>query len=320
MINPFASTVATDETGGRGFRHRAEALAAVLPPLLVEAQQVAATVAQGVHGRRRVGTGETFWQFRRYHPGDPVQRIDWRRSAKADGFFVRELEWEAAQSVWLWCDASASMHYRSAPDWPEKWYRSALLALALAVLLVRGQERVALLGDVRPPSTGRLALDALARRLLDQGEPGTGANLPPRVETPRRATVVLIGDFLSPLEPLKAVLDGLAARSVRGHMLQVLDPCEEDLPFAGRVRFQGLEGENDLLLPRVDGLQDAYRERLVQHRGALTAMAQSLGWQFSHHSTRQPAARALLSLYSGLATGPQTMPAASTQTDASGAG
>ena len=90
-------------------RHRAEQLAATLPPLLVAAERVAATVAQGVHGRRRVGQGETFWQYRHYDLGDQPQSIDWRQSAKSDTVFVREMEWEAAQSVWIWRDASASM-------------------------------------------------------------------------------------------------------------------------------------------------------------------------------------------------------------------
>src|SRR5256714_10721107 len=83
-------------------RDRAEQAAAVLPPLLVAAERVAVTVAQGVHGRRRVGQGETFWQFRQYQPGDAAARIDWRESAKSQRLYVRETEWEAAQSVWLW--------------------------------------------------------------------------------------------------------------------------------------------------------------------------------------------------------------------------
>ena len=95
-------------------RQRAEEAAAALPPLLVAAERVAATVAQGVHGRRRVGQGETFWQFRQYQPGDAASRIDWRESAKSQRLYVRETEWEAAQSVWLWRDGSASMDYTSA--------------------------------------------------------------------------------------------------------------------------------------------------------------------------------------------------------------
>src|SRR6185369_11263876 len=126
-------------------QHRAEELAARLPPLLVAAERVAATVAQGVHGRRRVGTGETFWQFRQYQPGDAVQRIDWRESAKSQRVYVRETEWEAAQSVWLWRDASPSMDYASRPDLPTKAARADLLVVALAALLVRGGERVTML-------------------------------------------------------------------------------------------------------------------------------------------------------------------------------
>ncbi len=94
-------------------RQRAEQLAATLPPLMVAAERVASTVAQGVHGRRRVGQGETFWQFRSYHFGDQPQSIDWRQSAKSDRVYVRQMEWEAAQSVWVWCDTSASMNWRS---------------------------------------------------------------------------------------------------------------------------------------------------------------------------------------------------------------
>ncbi|MEN8196305.1 MAG: DUF58 domain-containing protein, partial [Pseudomonadota bacterium] len=131
---------------GAAPRQEAERLGSALPPLLVEAERVAQTVAQGVHGRRRVGQGETFWQFRRYQPGDPTTAIDWRQTAKSQAVFVRETEWEAAQSVWLWRDSSPSMDYASGAELPPKQERAELLLLAAAALLVRGGERVALLG------------------------------------------------------------------------------------------------------------------------------------------------------------------------------
>src|SRR6185437_16438381 len=140
-------------------RHRAEAAAAALPPLLVAAERVAATVAQGVHGRRRVGLGETFWQFRQYQPGDPASRIDWRESAKTQRLFIREMEWEAAQSVFLWRDTSASMDYASDATLPTKRARADLLILALAALLLRGGERVTLLGSGLTPTHGRAVLE-----------------------------------------------------------------------------------------------------------------------------------------------------------------
>ena len=151
-------------------RHRAEELASALPPLLVAAERVAATVAQGVHGRRRVGLGETFWQFRRYQAGDSPQRIDWRQSAKADPVFVREMEWAAAQSVWLWRDASPSMRWRSRESWPEKLAHADLLTLALAVLLVRGGERVALLGSGQLPGQSAATLERMALLLQRDAE------------------------------------------------------------------------------------------------------------------------------------------------------
>ncbi len=151
-------------------RIRAEQVAATLPPLLVAAERVAATVAQGVHGRRRVGQGEAFWQFRQYQPGDAGTRIDWRESAKSQRLYVRETEWEAAQSVWLWRDPSASMDYSSAQyfsggDWPTKRYRAELILVALASLLVRGGERLTLLGSGVGPMTGRAALSRLVEMI-----------------------------------------------------------------------------------------------------------------------------------------------------------
>src|ERR1043165_1841886 len=117
-------------------RQSAKDRAARLLALVVAAERVAMTVAQGVHGRRRVGQGEAFWQFRQYQPGDAAARIDWRESGKSQRLYVRETEWEAAQSVWLWRDPSESMDYSSAGylpggDWPSKRDRAELILVAL---------------------------------------------------------------------------------------------------------------------------------------------------------------------------------------------
>ncbi len=281
--------------------HQAEDLAAGLPPLLVAAERVATTVSQGVHGRRRVGQGETFWQFRRYQPGDSANLIDWRQSAKSQPLYVRETEWEAAQSVWLWPDASPSMDYRSASDLPAKSERAALLVLALAWLLVRGGERVALLGSGRLPATGRAALARLASRL--GGEAAGGPSLPAFEFLPRYARVVLIGDFLSPLDDLEATLDRFAGQGVRGHLLQVLDPAEETLAFSGRVRFEGPEGEGEVLVPRVETMREDYRRAVAGHHRGLAAVARSTGWSFAVHRTDRPPETALLALFVVLSQG-----------------
>jgi len=277
-------------------QHRAEQAAAALPPLLVAANRVAATVAQGVHGRRRVGQGETFWQFRQYQPGDSVQRIDWRESAKSQRLYVRETEWEAAQSVWLWRDASPSMDYASSRGLPTKRERADLLTLALAALLLRGGERVTLLGSGVLPSHGRAVLNRMALQLGNDG-PG----LPGIEALPRYGQMVMIGDLLAGLEEIEAVVAAYTAMGLKGHLLQVLDPAEETLPFEGRVRFEGLEREAPLLISRVETLRADYADRLARHRAGLAAIARAAGWRFASHRTDRSPNTALLALYTALA-------------------
>jgi uncharacterized protein (DUF58 family) len=283
-------------------RERAERAAAGLPPLLVAAERVAATVAQGVHGRRRVGQGETFWQFRQYQPGDAAARIDWRESAKSQRLYVREAEWEAAQSVWLWRDASASMAYSSAEyipggDWPLKRDRAELLLLALASLLVRGGERLALLGSGLTPLSGRIALSRLAELL---GRTAPEASLPAFEPLPHAAQLVLFGDFLSPLDTVRAALARFAAAGIKGHILQIADPAEEDLPFEGRVRFEGIEEEGGVTIGRVESLRAEYGERFRRHRDGLAEIARALGWTCGFHRSDRPPHLALLALYGAL--------------------
>jgi uncharacterized protein (DUF58 family) len=257
-------------------RHRAEAAVGRLPPLLLAAERIAATVAQGIHGRRRVGQGETFWQFRRYQPGDPTPTIDWRQSGKSDHVYVRQMEWEAAQSL-------------------------ALLALALAVLLVRGGERVAILGSGHPPMTGATALDRLTHLLSRQTDPGKDGGALSYVPLPRFAHLVLVSDFLVSLDDLRTRLEKYASRGVSGHLLQVLDPAEETLPYSGRVRFEGTEGESSWLLSRTEGVRKDYLDRLELQRESLASLSHSLGWTISYHRSDHSPETALLALYASLA-------------------
>jgi uncharacterized protein (DUF58 family) len=290
---------------------RAEAVGARLPPLLVAAERVASTGAPGVHGRRRVGQGDSFWQFRRFVAGDPVARIDWRQSAKSgrpvpDGWFIRETEWEAAQTVCLWRDASASMRWHSRAVPVEKRERADLLLLALASLLLRGGERVMLMGNGARPVSGRGGLDRLAQDLaqgLSQGQGNTAtddAGMPPHLPLPRHASVVLFGDFLSPLPQIQAAVGRLAAVPVTGYLLQILDPAETLLPYAGRIRFRGLEREGDTLIPRVETVRDEYARRLKAQQDGLSAICTAAGFGFGIHRTDHSPEAALLSLYAAL--------------------
>jgi uncharacterized protein (DUF58 family) len=267
-----------------------------LPALLVAAERVATTVAQGVHGRRRVGQGDSFWQFRRFVPGDSVNRIDWRQSARSDRAFVRETEWEAAQTVCLWRDGAPSMRWHSRGQQADKIERAELLLLALASLLLRGGERVRLIGSDQRALTARAGLERLAETLSElTGDDG----VPPDTVLPRHARVVLIGDLLAPLEKIQEVVGRMAAVPVTGHLLQVLDPAEALLPYEGRVRFSWQDGM-ETLIPRVEGVRDAYAQRLAAQQEGLASICAAAGWGFATHRTDHPPEAALLGLYLAL--------------------
>ncbi|MFQ5533936.1 MAG: DUF58 domain-containing protein [Sphingomonadales bacterium] len=282
----------------RTLRHEAEHLAASLPPLVIEAERIAKTVIHGVHGYRRAGPGEAFWQFRRYQCGDAASAVDWRRSAKGQHLFVREREREAAQTVWLWSDASPSMRFGTV----EKAHRAALLALTLAAVLHRTGEHVAVLGGNFEPAGGRAALARIADALThwNHDPPSGAASLPEFTRVPRYARLVLFSDFLAPIEDLSAIVDDYRARGVQGCLVQVLDPSEEDFNFSGRTRFDGLEGEGSIMIGRVESIVGDYRRQFAAWRDSLDLLSRRTAWPLIHHRTDRPPQLALLAILGAL--------------------
>lgn len=278
----------------------AHALAKRLPALLVEASRVAQTVAHGIHGRRRAGPGETFWQFRHYETSDSVQTIDWRRSASSDHLFIREREWEAAHTVRLWPDLSPSMAFRSSLAPEPKSDRALVLAFAIAELLLEGGERVGLFGGATPSmsrDTVQKMAVALARQQRDRE---ALASLPPRARLSRFSECMLFSDFLDPPGVLTASFEHIAAQGVRGHLVHILDPAEETLPYTGRVEFLGVESGDRMLAMRAEDLRKAYGERLARHKEAVAGLARRFEWSYLIHHTDRPASEALLALHTRL--------------------
>jgi uncharacterized protein (DUF58 family) len=302
---------ATERKNVPAGRHAADSVASRFPGLTVEADRVARTVAQGIHGRRKVGSGYAFWQFRPYQIGDAARDIDWRRSAKSDKFFVRETEWDAAATVWLWTDLSPSMDYGSKPVPVTKLERSIVLTLALASLLTRAGEKIALLGTDARPLGGPAAIDRLTELLLDQYDravrqaretdaPYTGS-VPPRDSLPAHARLVWIGDFLAPDGTVENAMEYYAARQARGHLVQILDPSEEDFPFKGRVEFVGMEHDGQRLVGKAESLRDGYIAALNALCERLSLTARRIGWTFARHRTDHPPHLALRALYEVIA-------------------
>lgn len=273
--------------------HAAAELSAGLPALLLAAERVAAQIQMGVHGRRRVGQGESFWQFRRYQPGDDAARIDWHSSARTQHLYIREHEWEAAQTLLLWVDHTGSMTWQSNKKLPTKLYRALLLTLAIARLALDAGEQVALLDAPQRRFRGKAAFAALAHALLTAPAHPT----PPLLQLPRFASVLVVSDFLTPLEPWHKIFALWAEQGCLGHCVQVLDPAEINPPWTGRVLIEGCEQEEKILAPRFENWLDAYRTRLAAQRTELYRLTHALGWSLLSHTTHHPPQKTINKLY-----------------------
>ncbi len=280
-------------------RLSAEELASPLPPLLAGAEHLASTVMLGIHGRRRSGMGDEFWQYRPVQPGDEARMVDWRRSAKSDQQFVREKEWQIAQSVIMWVDDARSMSFASSKNLETKAHRARIIALAMAVLLLRAGERVGLTAFDAPPRTGETQLRRLATILSDDsgdadfGTPEARGMLP-------HSRALFVSDFFGDIAPVEAALGKAADRGVRGALLQVLDPQEEAFPFDGRTIFESMGGAMVHETLKARDLRERYLDRLAERKDRLSALARATGWQFHTHHTGESAQAALLWLYAAM--------------------
>jgi uncharacterized protein (DUF58 family) len=273
-------------------QHEADGLSAGLPPLMVEADHLAASVSLGVHGRRRAGMGESFWQFRRYASHDSSSAIDWRQSAKSQHIFVREREWEAAQTVWFWRDASANMNFKSSAT--SKRARADLLLLALASLLVRGGERVGFVGMEGAPASSRLALTRMGRAMFSAND----AALPPPIPFKRGNQLVWFSDFLD--DGVTETMKTLSRQGVEGHLVRIVDPAEEDFPYSGRTRFESPHGGEDEIFGRAERIRNSYRARFTAHGERIAEAAMKLGWTSTVHRTDHAPQGSLIALHAAI--------------------
>lgn len=274
------------QTGG------ALALAEVMPRLVLESRRVSGTLAHGLHGRRRAGPGESFWQFRPFVTGEAAARIDWRRSARDDRLYVREREWEAAHNIWIWIDRSASMGFASDLAQTSKVERALVLGLALADTFVEGGERVGLLGLTRA-SASRGIVETLAQALVND-RAGLSQDLPPHASPGRFDEVVLVSDFLTPLDRVREAVQANSVHGNRGHLVLVVDPVEESFPFTGQAVLHDPESGASLDIGEAGAWGQAYRSRIAAHRDGLSEIARQRGWTLTIHRTDRPASEAAL--------------------------
>lgn len=278
----------------------ARSLAASMPRLVLEARRVAATIIHGLHGRRRAGPGENFWQYRRFVSGEPAARVDWRRSARDDHLYVREQEWEAAHTVWIWPDRSASMDFASQLVWQSKLERALVVALALAEVLVDGGERIGIPGLMRPTSS-RNIIEKMTQAILH--DLAARSSLPPTFTPSPLAEIVVLSDLWSPIGEVRRTIAQLSATGAQGHVVQIVDPAEETFPYAGRVEFVEPEGAGSITAGRAEAWRGDYEARIARHRAEIRQETERLNWSFIVHRTDRPASELLLRLHARLGAG-----------------
>ncbi len=279
-------------------RSGAETLAAPFPALLAEAEHLAATVMIGDHGRRRAGVGDTFWQYRLAQNHDAMRAIDWRRSARSDAQYVQDKEWQIAQTVLLWVDGSASMSFTSLKDGTSKAARARTLALATAILLQRGGERVGLTGDLLPPRRGELQITQMAALLSEDHDSDFGTPVADGMTSHSRA--LFVSDFMGDINAIESAMTKAADRDVRGALVQILDPAEEAFPYDGRTIFESMTGALSHETLKARDLKSRYLDRLAERKDRLATLARITGWQFQTHHTNDSATAALLWTYTAL--------------------
>jgi uncharacterized protein (DUF58 family) len=275
-------------------------LAARIPRLILEARRVAATVYHGLHGRRRAGPGENFWQYRRFVSGEPAGNVDWRRSARDDHLYVREREWEASHTIWLWPDRSPSMDFSShLTEW-SKLDRALVVSFAMAEVLVQGGERVGM-PELMRPSANRNVIEKMAEAIVH--DTGERPSLPPNFAPAPYSEVLLLSDFWSPIADFRRTIGQLAANGARGHVVQVVDPAEETFPYAGRVEFIEPEGFGSITAGRAETWRNDYQALLANHRAALRAECDHFGWSFTVHRTDRGPTELLFALHGRMVAG-----------------
>lgn len=263
-----------------------------MPDLVIEAQRIANSLTTGWHGRRRRGTGDDFWQFRPYVSGEPASHIDWRRSARDNHVYIRDREWETAQTVWILTDQSPSMHYQSRFSDMSKDNRAILLALTLSELFARSGERIAAPGLLAPTSS-RNACELLALALQQAKDNDTLCGVH---EIKQFSHLIIISDFLDEPDEIMRRFSILSEKRINAYFIEICDPAEERFPYSGRTEFIDPETGTVFIAGKAQQYHDNYRRLYYARRQALSAFAARHGWSYHTSPTNRPLTEIILGL------------------------
>ena len=283
--------------------HSAKDAASDLPALMLKAEKAVAGILQGEHTQKKSGAGERFWQFRDYVPGDRPQDIDWRQSAKTDHVYIRQKERQTTQSAVFWCGESASMNFTSDKKYPSKAETAKILTLALAMLMTRAGEQVGIFGDTK---TGRTenTLHHMGNILCNGDLYCEELPDPSACKLPRHCTFIQIGDFLNPPNEIETAFKKLSTHTKNGLVVQVLDPAELDLPYAGRFIFEDPATKTQEQVGHVGSIRTAYKQRISEHINAVRNICRDRQWDYHLYATDQNISDTLMRIRESIGAAP----------------
>jgi uncharacterized protein (DUF58 family) len=260
----------------------AQDLANSLPALLIDARKTAASLMLGAHSRRRAGTGEAFWQHRELLDGETLRHVDWRRSARSDRLFVREMERESPASLKIWVDTRPSMIWRNQASRPTKAERALVIALALAMAAKAGGERVSTLLGGQVLGQEETFLEALINN-------GGRFDAQAPIDNGRQSQILIVGDGLEAIELWAERLRRLSTGARPVLFVLIRDPDEEAFPFEGRVSFMAPDGTTPVIISQAGAAREDYQLTYRLHVEALRAMLTGARGSLISHATDQPA-------------------------------
>jgi uncharacterized protein (DUF58 family) len=269
--------------------------------LELRARVIVEGVLSGLHRSPYHGISVEFTEYRGYTPGDDPRQLDWRVFARSDRYFVKRFEEETNLFCHLVVDRSSSMRFASGAI--EKSAYAATVAATLATFLARQRDAVGLTTfadrvlDVLPSRYRPGHLHRLAQKLQDEHH-GKDTNLIAPLEqvarlVKRRGLVILVSDFLTPLDGLDPCLGALRSRGHEILLLRILDPREKDFDLSQPSLLVDLETGRELYLDPAEA-RTSYRRRFDEHAAALARLCADQGVELRELVTDQPLETALL--------------------------
>lgn len=264
------------------------------------ARQIVEGYKVGEHRSPLKGFAIEFAQHREYAPGDDVRHLDWKVLGRSDRLFIKQYEQDTNFMAHALIDASGSMGYGSGALTKFHYAKVLAACLSYAILQQRDAVSVGFIGGgeailhPRTDAPGRLpwVMESLAAAEAEGASDlgGDLLRLAPQVRP--RSIVIVASDLLSGEEGFFRALARFQDQRTEVILFHLLDRAELTLPFTGKVRFEGLEGE-PVLVTHPEEFAVAYREEVRAFCQSIRAQCESRDAHYVLVDTARPVGETL---------------------------